>query len=335
MARAGDVVSFQMRLRALMAALSPQRRVLMSTMRDQKRLGKGLAALIHGAAEPHAPMPATEALPHGEAPLRTAVRLLRCDAIQANPFQPRAEIPEASIDALAESIRQSGLIQPVTVRQTGARFELIAGERRWRAAQRAGMAEIPALVRTATDEEMLEIALIENIFREDLNAIDRARAYRRYCEEFGLTAEQVAGRLGEDRTTVANYLRLLELPESVQAMVRDGQLSMGHARALAGLTERHKIEKLAAFASANFFSVRALEELVRQEKEGTAAAPRAAASPTKRPHVRDLEQQFVRALGTKVEIQESRKKGAGRIVIHYFTLDDFDRIAERLGIRWE
>lgn len=265
------------------------------------------------------------------------VRLVRCDAVRPNPFQPRTEITDASIDALAESIRQSGLVQPITIRQVGPGYELIAGERRWRATQRAGLTEIQAIVRTATDEEMLEIALIENIFREDLNAIDRAQAYRRYCDQFALTAEQVAGRLGEDRTTVTNYLRLLELPESVQDMVRDGRLSMGHARALAGITDRHKLESTAQFACANCFSVRAIEELVRKERTAPQAAPSPAptAETAKRPHVRDLEQQFVRALGTKVEIQESRKKGAGRIVLHYFTLDDFDRIAERLGIRWE
>ncbi len=309
----------------------------MSPPREQKRLGKGLAALIHGTIEP-APLTAHEPIsPEQEPQARGMLRVIRCDAIRPNPFQPRSDITDAGIDALAESIRQTGLVQPITVRQIGGHFELIAGERRWRAAQRAGLTELQAIVRPATDEQMLEIALIENIFREDLNAIDRAHAYRRYCDQFGLTAEQVAGRLGEDRTTVTNYLRLLELPASVQDMVRDGRLSMGHARALAGIADRQKIEKIATFAATNFFSVRALEELVRKEKkEGPPSAPATTPAETlKRPHVRDLEQQFVRALGTKVEILESRKKGAGRIVIHYFTLDDFDRVAERLGIRWE
>jgi len=308
----------------------------MSPPREQKRLGKGLAALIHGTIEPqsvttHEPIAAEQ-----DPQARGALRVIRCDALRPNPFHPRSDIADAGIDALAESIRQTGLVQPITVRQVGAHFELIAGERRWRAAQRAGLSELQAIVRPATDEQMLEIALIENIFREDLNAIDRAQAYRRYCDQFGLTAEQVAGRLGEDRTTVTNYLRLLDLPTSVQDMVRDGRLSMGHARALAAIADRQKIEKIAVFAATNFFSVRALEELVRKEKDGARPAPAAPLpEPAKRPHVRDLEQQFVRALGTKVEILESRKKGAGRIVIHYFTLDDFDRVAERLGIRWE
>jgi len=265
--------------------------------------------------------------------------MIRCDAIRPNPYQPRADIPETSLDELAESIRRTGVIQPIIVRRQGAAYELIAGERRWRATQKAGISEIPAVVRSANDEQMLEFALIENIFREDLNAIDRANAYRRYCDAFGLTADQVANRLGEDRTTVTNYLRLLELPPSVQDMVRDGRLSMGHARALAGLDDRQKIEKVANIAYTNSFSVRAIEELVRKEKDNRrpipAPTPSSVVAAQKRPHIRDLEQQFVRALDTKVEILESRKKGAGRIVIHYFTLDDFDRVAERLGIHWQ
>ena len=246
------------------------------------------------------------------------------------------DVQDLSLDALAESIRRTGVIQPITVRQVGAHFELIAGERRWRAAQKAGLTELPAIARTASDEQMLEIALVENIFREDLNAIDRARAYRRYCDEFGLTADQVAERLGEDRTTVVNYLRLLELPEVVRDMVRNGRLSMGHARALAGLDNAQKIERIAQLAIANSLSVRAIEELVRKDKAGSISTPPVDhAKAEKRPNVRDLEQQFVRALGTQVEILESRKKGTGRIIIHYFTLDDFDRVAERLGVSGE
>lgn len=262
--------------------------------------------------------------------------MIRCDSIRPNPFQPRSEIADAPLAELAESIRKTGLIQPVTVRPAGSGFELIAGERRWRAAQKAGLTELPALVRHATDEETLEIALIENIFRDDLNAIDRARSYRRYCDEFGLSPEQVAGRLSEDRTTVVNYLRLLELPESVQEMVRSSQISMGHARALAGLADRQRIEKLASLVVTNYFSVRALEELIRKEKGGnevTANPP--AAPPPKRPIIRDIEEQFVRALGVKVEVHESRKKGVGRIVIHFASLDDFDRIAGRVGVKLE
>ncbi|MBN1489132.1 MAG: ParB/RepB/Spo0J family partition protein [Phycisphaerae bacterium] len=311
----------------------------MAPARDQRRLGKGLSALIQATAD--AP-PRTVAPPAGPVPEvtpRGAVRSVRCTSIRPNPFQPRADITPDALEELAKSIGKCGLVQPILVRPDGDGYQLIAGERRWRAAQLAGLTEVPAIVRAASDEEMLELALIENIFREDLNAIDRAKAYRRYCDEFGLNADQVAGRLGENRTTVTNYLRLLDLPRSVQEMVQDGRLSMGHARALAGIDDREKVTKLAQLVIANSFSVRAMEELVRKEKEGD-DEPKAATigrrvPEEKRPHIRDLEQQFVRALGTKVEVHESRRKGAGRLVIHYYTLDDFDRVAERLGIRWD
>ena len=302
----------------------------MASTTPNRRLGRGLASLIqspetaaiqHLAAEASAGHPAS---PSG-------VRMLPCAQIRPNRFQPRSDVSEAEIDALAESVRKTGVLQPILVRPDGHGFEIIAGERRWRAAERAGLAHIPAIVRDASDQEMIEIALVENIFREDLNAIDRACAYKRYCEHFGMSAEEVASRLGEDRTTVTNYLRLLELPPSVQDMVRDGRLSMGHARALAGLDDQARIEKLAKIASTNFFSVRALEELVRKEKAGSRPGP-AAVTPTKRPHVRSLEQQLMGVLNTKVEILESRRKGVGRIVIHYYSLDDFDRVAQRLGL---
>jgi ParB family chromosome partitioning protein len=332
----------------------------MPSSRDQKRLGKGLASLVrsteHGpgvsvsgsgegtagaaeaGAEPgasHRPigLPATGAA----AVSGTIVRHIRCDEIKPNPFQPRSAIGEPDLERLADSILSTGLVQPIVVRQRGDGYEMIAGERRWRACELAGLKEVPAIIRAATDEQTLEIALIENIFREDLNAMDRARAYRRYCEEFGLGAEQIAKRLNEDRTTVVNYLRLLELPISVQEMVEDGRLSMGHARALAGLEKREEIERLAELVITNFFSVRALEATVRKERErraggkADAEAGRAAAA-KKRAHVRDLEDQFARALGVRTEIREGRKKGSGRIVLHYADLDDFDRIVERLGM---
>lgn len=314
----------------------------MSAGKEQRRLGKGLAALLQSTTSVIRPEPAalepppTPAAPPPDTASKQSIRLVRCSVIQPNPYQPRSEILEESLNELVQSIRKTGIIQPITVRQKGPGFELIAGERRWRAAQRAGLVEIPAIVRTATDEEMVELALIENIFREDLNAIDRAVAYRRYCDQFALTADQVANRLGEDRTTVTNYLRLLELPESVQQMVKEGRISMGHARAMAGLNDRDKIEKLANIVVTNFFSVRALEELIRSEKSSAApAAKPAAVVKDKRPHIRDLEEQFMRALETKVEIVEARKKGTGRIVIEYNSLDDFDRIAERVGVKVE
>jgi ParB family chromosome partitioning protein len=181
---------------------------------------------------------------------------------------------------------------------------------------------------------MLEIALVENIFREDLNAIDRAQAYRRYCDEFDLSAEEVADRLREDRTTVTNYLRLLELPGEVKDLVRAGELSMGHARCLLALRTPAEILRGAKEAIKEGLSVRGLEKMVRDRANARAAAskPGGGKAEEKRPQIRNLEHAFVQSLGTKVEIHESRRRGSGRVVIHYYNLDDFDRIAERLGI---
>jgi len=192
--------------------------------KSQKRLGRGLSSLI-SVTEPEEVTSAAEsaaAVPTG-APLS-----LEVGQIRPNPHQPRKEMGADELKSLANSIEQAGVIQPIVVRpQKEGAYELIAGGRRWRAAQLAGLAEIPAIVRDATDEEMLEIALVENIFREDLNAIDRASAYRQYCDEFGLSADEVAGRLGEDRSTVANYLRLLELPIEVKSWVAEENWQWG------------------------------------------------------------------------------------------------------------
>jgi ParB family chromosome partitioning protein len=255
--------------------------------------------------------------------------------IRPNPFQPRRDLPPEQLKALADSIRKNGVLQPLVVRREGLNlYHLIAGERRWRASQMAGLAEVPAVVREATDEQMLEIALVENIYREDLNAIDRAMAYRRYRDEFDLTADEVATRLGEDRSTVANYLRLLELPAEVKTWVAEGKLSMGHARCLLAIRSPAELVRLAASAIEQGLSVRTLEKLVREKVEAraTASKPVTSAADDKRPQIRTLEQAFMRAIGTKVEIQESRRKGSGKIVIHYYNLDDFDRVSERFGV---
>jgi ParB family chromosome partitioning protein len=254
--------------------------------------------------------------------------------IRPNPYQPRQDVSPDDLKSLADSIRKSGLIQPIIVRQLGADlFELIAGERRWRACQMAGMTTIPVVIREAEDREMAEIALVENIFREDLNAIERASAYRRYADEFNLSAEQIAERLGEDRSTVANYLRLLELPNDVKSWVAQGKLSMGHARCLLAIKSPQDLVRLAKGTIDQELSVRALEQLVRDQVAAKDVASKPAPHESaKRPQIRALEEAMVRAVGTKVEIQESRRKGSGKIVIHYYSLDDFDRIAGKLGM---
>ncbi len=260
--------------------------------------------------------------------------MLPVDELQPNPFQPRDNTFASDILSLAESIRQSGILQPIVVRRQSGRYEIIAGERRWQAARSIGMTEVPTVIRDATDEQMLELALVENIQREDLNAIDRAKAYRQFCNRFGLKPEEIARRLGEDRTTVVNYLRLLDLPDPIQTLVAQSKLSMGHARCLLGVSDDGERLRLAESASQNDLSVRALEEIVRREKtrRGDAQPNEAKVERLRSAHLLDLQRRFEEAVKTKVTIQEGKRKGTGRVVIEYYSLDDFDRIAGMLGV---
>lgn len=301
--------------------------------KNPKRLGRGLSSLISIAEPPQTPTaPVSAAAPStaSEPPSHE----IPVDRIRPNPFQPRQEMRPDELRQLAESIRNTGLIQPIVVRpKDKGIYEIIAGERRWRAAQMAGMTRIPAVVREASEQQMAEMALIENIFREDLNPIERATAYRRYCDEFKLGAEEVAKRLGEDRTTVTNYLRLLDLPGEVKTWVGEGKLSMGQARCLLGIRSPGELLTAAKQAIEQDLSVRAVEKLVREWSSARAQATKPPPTPAaKRPQIKAIEEAFVRVLGTKVEIQEAKRKGSGKVIIHYFNLDDFDRIAERLGV---
>ncbi len=203
-----------------------------------------------------------------------------------------------------------------------------------RAARAAGLSDVPAILRDASEEQLLELALVENIHREDLNAIDRAVAYGQFRDKFGLAAEEIGVRVGEDRTTVTNYLRLLDLPSEIQDMVSVDLLSMGHARGLAGLRSRDEQIKLAEYTVRKGLSVRALEESVRKLRSPakTASASGVSGSPNKRPLIRDLERRFTQILKTKVTIQERRTKNTGQIVIEYHSIDEFEDICERLGI---
>lgn len=254
--------------------------------------------------------------------------------IQPNPYQPRTVMDDKALASLVASIKKSGILQPITVRQRNGRHEIIAGERRWTAAKACGLTTVPVIVRDADDEQMLELALIENIQREDLNAIDRAKAYKRFCTRFNLRAEELADRLGEDRSTVANYMRILELSPTIQELVANGRLGMSQGRCLLGLSDPRRREELAHRCADSEWSVRTLEEAVRKEKE----APGAIALPAKpvvakaSPHLRDLQQRFEHSMKTKVTIVEGRRKGSGRIIIEYYSLDDFDRIANALGV---
>jgi ParB family chromosome partitioning protein len=304
-----------------------------------RRLGRGLSSLLsipEETIETTVPQQSTQQIAR-ETPSNDASpqKTIKIGKLRPNPYQPRQEFNPTSLQALATSISKTGLIQPIAVRiAENDTYEIIVGERRWRAAQMAGLGEIPVIIRDASREEMLELALIENIYREDINAIERANAYKRYCDEFSMSAEQVASKLGEDRSTVSNYLRLLDLPSDVKQLVIDGRLSMGHARTLLGLKLPSEIQKLAELAVKDGISVRALEKMVQDRQAARAAAikPRVGKE-DKRPLIRELEQTFIRILGTKVEIFESRRKGKGKIIIHYASLEDFDTISERLGIK--
>jgi ParB family chromosome partitioning protein len=310
-----------------------------------KRLGRGLSALVTDlqpqvtSATPTVPDQSARAgdVPGEPSSSNAEVRLLPTESLQPNPFQPRSSAVRENVASLAASIRENGLLQPITVRMEHGEYQIISGERRWWAARSLDMPNIPAIVRPATDRQMLELALIENIQREDLNAIDRARAYRRYCGEFGLKPEEVATRLGEDRSTVVNYLRLLDLPDNIRAMVEVGQITMGHARCLLGVADGERQRQLAEAIVANELSVRAVEEIVRRqrEREGDKTPAEKTPEQTYSAQVHDLEQKFEQAVKTKVTIKPGRRKGAGRIVIEYYSLDDFDRIASSLGVELE
>jgi len=273
---------------------------------------------------------------------------IRIEEIRPNRNQPRREFNTESIGQLAASIARNGLVQPLVVRplpgghdtEGVVKYELVAGERRWRASRAAGIEAVPVIVREVDDQKALELALIENLQREDLNAIDRAEAYARYCREFDVKPEELAIRLDEDRTTVVNYLRLLELPAAVKDLVAAGKLSMGHARSILGVADSAERVALARSTVDNGLSVRALEEVLRRRREtgrqGSDAAHSSPTSATKSrdvsAHVVELEGRFQQALGTKVKIRPGRGKGRGKIVIEYYSIDDFDRIMDRMGV---
>jgi ParB family chromosome partitioning protein len=276
-------------------------------------LGRGLSALIpEGLAAGIAPVSA------GDSALEVDLDLLR-----PNPFQPRLQMSEEGLQALAQSIRTNGVIQPILVRRAGDRYDIVAGERRWRAAQMAGLLKVPVVVRSFADEKLLEIALIENIQRENLNPIDEALAYRRLSTEFNMTQEGIAAAVGKDRTSIANYLRLLKLPEDVQQEVASGALSMGHARAIVALDDPQAVRKAVGEVLGNHLSVRETEALVRR----LASPPPVRAEETpKDVHTREAEDVMRLALGTRVRIV--RKGSGGHIEIDFVSEDELHRLYE-------
>jgi ParB family transcriptional regulator, chromosome partitioning protein len=276
--------------------------------RHQQGLGRGLASLI--------PQRATT----------TGTTDIPIARIQVNPYQPRKHMEEDSLTSLAASIAEHGVIQPIIVSETLEGYRLVAGERRLRAAILAGLDRIPAVVRQVADQDQLQIALIENLQRADLDAIEEAHAYRQLIDEFGLSQDTVATRVGRARSTVANTLRLLDLDPSLQAAIADGRITEGHARALGGLPAEVQPRILASVLERDL-SVRQTEELVRRLRDRT--VPRASATPAKGdPDLERVEEDLRRSLGTKVILARTRR--GGRIVIEYYSDEDLGRIYERI-----
>ena len=283
-------------------------------MNQKKVLGRGLGALI--------PQKETTA------PSASGLAQVPVEQISPNPYQPRKTFNEASIEELARSVREHGIVQPLVVTRAGDRYKLIAGERRFRAAQRAGLRTVPVVIKEMMkDGDALQIALIENIQREDLNPMEEATAYHQLHEEFGLTQEEISRQVGKERSTVANFLRLLKLPDGVKKLLASGQLSMGHARALLAVDSAKKQEQLAERVVKKSLSVRQTEVLAA----GKASAKGAKKEKEKDVFTRDAEERLTRALRTKVEID--RKRRGGVIHIRFSSEDDLIRIYDDLSGR--
>lgn len=251
--------------------------------------------------------------------------------IRPNPKQPRQHFDEAALARLSESIRSEGVMQPVVVRRAGVGYELVAGERRWRAAKMAGLAEVPALLKELNDQQLAEWALIENLQREDLNPIERAEAFERLGDAFGLNHDQIAERVGLERSTVTNLLRLLKLAPAVREMVVREMLSMGQARVLAGIDSAEDQLTLAELAVKEGLSVRQVEAAAKAKKQGEKLAKPGSKKP--RPaYLDDLERQIAEQLSTKVQIKTARKKGAGTLSIDFYSIDQFDELLAKLGV---
>ena len=329
----------------------------------KRRLGRGLSSMIVSTSapavsagtsqyEPAEPQSVASAASPGQqtapaiaalsAPAVVAEKSMEIaiDQISPNPYQPRRTFNDEELKELTASIATQGVLQPLIVTSgldhaVSQAYVLIAGERRLRAAKAAGLTSVPCVARQATARQMLEWAIIENIHRADLNAVERAIAYRDYIDRFQLTQAEAADRLGVARASLANVLRILDLPDIVQRLLLDGAISFGHGKALAGLAGRaDRQEALAQRTSDNQLSVRQLEQLIAAEQGGgsapTAGAP---AHEAKAPYIRDLEDQLTAAVGTRVQVRPGRAKNTGKIMIDFYGLEDFDRITSALGLK--
>jgi ParB family chromosome partitioning protein len=262
------------------------------------------------------------------APAGRSVMQLPIESVQRSAAQPRKRFDDSAIEELAGSIREHGVLEPILVRRSGSGYAIVAGERRWRAAQRAGLREIPALLREASDAEAFELALVENLQRADLNAMEEAEAFESLTREHGLTQEQVAERVGKERSTVANALRLLRLPAEVRDMVREGRLEMGHARALLPLERADVVKRVAAQVERESLSVRATEALVRHLLNPKGGTPKGAKEESA--NVKALASRLQRRLGARCRVLP-RTAQSGKLEIEYTSLDELDGILERIG----
>jgi len=323
------------------------------------RLGRGLSSLMSSPVQvqPVETAPALEAQPQAPSlKLRQAVTqspappelankppagvseqagltYLPLISLEPNRHQPRQRFDEAGLKRLSDSIKGEGVMQPIVARRTEAgAYEIVAGERRWRAAQLAGLSVIPAIVRDLTDRQLAEWALIENLQREDLNPMERAEAFSGLIEQFGLSHEEVGARVGLDRSSISNHLRLLTLAQPVQQLVLEGLVSMGQARALAGLSDVDQQRLLAERAVRQGMSVREVESAVRRLTASPGVAGKASQASRSSAYLTGLEKQIAQQLGTKVAIKPSRKKGAGTLCIDFYSHDEFDALTARLGV---
>lgn len=296
----------------------------------RRRLGRGLSALLGGRSNDAAPQPVAD---------NSELREIPLDQIDRNPFQPRQDFGDAALAELTTSIKQRGVLQPILVRTVGDRFQLIAGERRWLASQRAGQQTIPCRLLELEDHEVAEAALEENLKREDLNALEKAQAFQDYLGRFACSIEDLGRRLGMKRASISNYIRLLELPESVQSLLRENRISFGHARALLSLPDEVGQIALCDHIIADSLSVRATEKAIRELlKDASEIIPFAgekspqktsSETPDVSNHVRSLQEQLIRHLGSKVEIKLT-DKDSGRIIVHFHSTEEFEQLIRRL-----
>ena len=283
----------------------------------RKPLGRGLSALLGDA-------PAAE-------PSEIGINEIDIDLVEPNPEQPRTRFVESTLDELAQSIRTNGIVQPVVVRRKAGKYQIVAGERRWRAAQRAGLRKIPVVVKEIADDKLLEIALIENIQRHELNPIEEAKAYRKLIDTIGFTQDQLSERIGKERSLISTSLRILKLPQDILQLVEEDKISASHGRVLL-TTDDHTVQRQVARAIMDFsLSVRETERMIRKlQGKPTEAVEKKEVKPEKDPNVRAAEDKLRQALGTQVKISPVGRNGAGKIEIEYYNVDDLDRIYQRL-----